>query len=286
MYNYSFIIPHKNCPDLLQRCVDSIPERDDVQVIVVDDNSDEGKKPALKNRKNLQVILLDVSQSKGAGRARNIGLKHAEGKWLLFPDSDDYYMEGFIDVLDSYIYGNKDVVYFGFIHRDGVSGEDMYNLDFQKYILEYNESKESVDQIRFQIKNPWIKMVSHAYIDKYTIRFEEVPNGNEILFSLKVGYYTQNIQIEKSSLYVYLRNDNSILTSKETVEAALCRLTHLIKINNFYSFIGYSYWKRSFMKYILSKIVSLKWPFVIALCKNFIRIFKERNEWVKMFSAK
>jgi len=42
--NYSFIIPHKNCPDLLQRCVDSIPERDDVQVIVVDDNSDEGKK--------------------------------------------------------------------------------------------------------------------------------------------------------------------------------------------------------------------------------------------------
>jgi glycosyltransferase involved in cell wall biosynthesis len=48
MYNYSFIIPHKNCPDLLQRCVDSIPDRDDVQVIVVDDNSDEGKKPALE----------------------------------------------------------------------------------------------------------------------------------------------------------------------------------------------------------------------------------------------
>ena len=84
MYNYSFIIPHKNCPDLLQRCVDSIPERDDVQVIVVDDNSDDGKKPSLKNHKNLQVILLDATQSKGAGRARNVGLEHAEGKWLLF----------------------------------------------------------------------------------------------------------------------------------------------------------------------------------------------------------
>lgn len=69
-YNYSFIIPHKNCPELLQRCVDSIPERDDVQVIVVDDNSDEEKKPSLKEHKNLQVILLDASQSKGAGRAR------------------------------------------------------------------------------------------------------------------------------------------------------------------------------------------------------------------------
>lgn len=41
--NYSIIIPHKNIPQLLQRCLDSIPIRDDVQVIVVDDNSDTDK---------------------------------------------------------------------------------------------------------------------------------------------------------------------------------------------------------------------------------------------------
>ena len=40
MYKYSFIIPHKNCPELLWRCIQSIPERADVQIIVVDDNSD------------------------------------------------------------------------------------------------------------------------------------------------------------------------------------------------------------------------------------------------------
>ena len=40
MYNYTVIIPHKNCPDLLQRALDSIPEKDDIQVIIVDDNSD------------------------------------------------------------------------------------------------------------------------------------------------------------------------------------------------------------------------------------------------------
>ena len=286
MFKYSFIIPHKNCPDLLQRCVDSIPERDDVQVIVVDDKSDEGKKPALKHRKNLQVIFLDVSQSKGAGRARNVGLEHAKGKWLLFADADDYYVEGFINILDHYIDGYNDVVYFGFVHRDGVSGNDMYNLDFQKYVSEYDGSKESVDQIKFHINNPWVKMVSHAYISKYRIRFEEVPNGNDILFSMKVGYYTQNILVEKKALYVYLRNKNSILTSKETVEAALCRLTHLVKLNYFYSFIGHPEWKRSVRKIVTSKIVSLKIPFVIALCKNYIRILDERNEWVIILSQK
>ena len=43
MINYSIVIPHKNTPDLLQYCLDSIPVRDDVQVIVVDDNSDADK---------------------------------------------------------------------------------------------------------------------------------------------------------------------------------------------------------------------------------------------------
>lgn len=38
--NYSFIIPHRNVPHLLQRCIDSIPKRDDIQIIIVDDNSD------------------------------------------------------------------------------------------------------------------------------------------------------------------------------------------------------------------------------------------------------
>ncbi|WP_430438555.1 glycosyltransferase [Phocaeicola vulgatus] len=37
--NYSIIIPHKNSAGLLQRCLDSIPQRDDIQIIIIDDNS-------------------------------------------------------------------------------------------------------------------------------------------------------------------------------------------------------------------------------------------------------
>ncbi len=37
---FSVIISHKNRPKMLQRCLDSIPRRDDVQIKVVDDKSD------------------------------------------------------------------------------------------------------------------------------------------------------------------------------------------------------------------------------------------------------
>ena len=40
MFTYSVVIPHKNCVPLLQRCLNSIPKRNDIQVIVVDDVSD------------------------------------------------------------------------------------------------------------------------------------------------------------------------------------------------------------------------------------------------------
>ena len=70
--NYSIIIPHKNIPQLLQRCLDSIPIRDDVQVIVVDDNSDTDKVnfdnfPKWKG-KNYEYYL--TKEGKGAGSFR------------------------------------------------------------------------------------------------------------------------------------------------------------------------------------------------------------------------
>jgi len=91
--NYSIIIPHKDIPDLLQRCLDSIPVRDDVEVIVVDDNSDPRKVdfehfPQWKG-KDYHYFL--TKEGKGAGYARNVGLDHAQGRWIIFADADDFF---------------------------------------------------------------------------------------------------------------------------------------------------------------------------------------------------
>jgi glycosyltransferase involved in cell wall biosynthesis len=92
---FSVIIPHKNRPDLLQYCLNSIPRRKDIQIIVVDDNSDEDKVnfnkfPGLDDE---YVEIYLTKEGKGAGYARNMGLKHAKGKWLLFADADDFFTE-------------------------------------------------------------------------------------------------------------------------------------------------------------------------------------------------
>lgn len=47
---FTIIIPHKDIPDLLMRCLKSIPVSEDIQVIVVDDNSSEADVIFFKNK--------------------------------------------------------------------------------------------------------------------------------------------------------------------------------------------------------------------------------------------
>ena len=109
--NYSFIIPHHNTPELLKRLVDSIPPRHDVELIIVDDNSDVDKKPNI-SRNDIKLYFIDKDHTKGAGRARNVGLEHAIGKWLIFADADDFFVKNAFCIVREYAYSDADVVYF------------------------------------------------------------------------------------------------------------------------------------------------------------------------------
>ena len=114
MHKYSIVIPHYNTPKLLTRCLDTIPEREDIQVIVVDDNSssefvDFNNFPG-KVRANVTVIFDKIGG--GAGHARNQALNLADGKWVIFVDSDDFFTKNSFSVFDSCSESDADVILF------------------------------------------------------------------------------------------------------------------------------------------------------------------------------
>ena len=98
--NYSIIIPHKNIPALLIRCIRSIPRRDDIQIIVVDDNSDNANTylsiyPELR-QSNIEMYL--TKEGRGAGYARNVSFDWAM-KRLLRDKANFDVLEGFLSTL-------------------------------------------------------------------------------------------------------------------------------------------------------------------------------------------
>lgn len=286
MINYSIIIPHKNSPDLLKRCVDSIPVRDDVQIIVVDDNSDKSKKPSLPERNGLEIVLLDASQSKGAGRARNVGLEHAKGKWLLFADCDDYYNESFLEVLDEYKEDEIEVLYFNCEYKNGKTGESLFDLPYMGYYEKYDGSQYAIDQIKYRVKVPWSKMVRRDFIQNNKIQFEEVPNGNDIFFTMTVGYLAKRIKIDIRPLYVYLKNENSLVTAKKkTVQSHYCKVLHCLQLNYLYQFLGYPEWRASEVRTILRHIKLSGGKLLTTLIRNGRKIAANRKAWVKYFKT-
>ena len=125
MINYSIIIPHRNIPKLLQRCLDYIPYRDDVQIIVVDDNSDPqvvdfDNFPGM-NIPNVEVYF--TKEGKGAGYARNVGIEHVKGKWVFFADADDYFSKAFLSTIDTLKESKHDLIYFGSRCVDAITKE-------------------------------------------------------------------------------------------------------------------------------------------------------------------
>jgi glycosyltransferase involved in cell wall biosynthesis len=147
MINYSIIIPHRNIPKLLQRCLDYIPYRDDVQIIVVDDNSDPqvvdfDNFPGM-NIPNVEVYF--TKEGKGAGYARNVGIEHVKGKWVFFADADDYFSKAFLSTIDTLKESKHDLIYFGSRCVDAITKEiherDRKYTELMKEALAGNEDK-------------------------------------------------------------------------------------------------------------------------------------------------
>ena len=219
MFIFSIIIPHKNTPSLLRRCLDSIPIRPDLEVIIVDDNSNNEVVKNLKSihRSNLQIIF--TKDDKGAGHARNIGINKAQGKWILFADADDFYEKEFNNFLNDYKDSNADCIYFSVTSVNSDTYEKSFrDFLYDDYIAKYNPLQQhSEDWIMFNKWEPWNKMISRELVKKYHIQFEEISRCNDMLFSMIVSLRTQKFIIINQKLYCVTQSNNSMTFHKTPV---------------------------------------------------------------------
>ena len=93
---FSIITPVYNTSEYLDECIKSVVNQDyvDFEYILIDDGSDDGSEAicdewAAKDNR----IVVEHQIHSGAAVARNKGLELASGDYILFIDSDDYWLE-------------------------------------------------------------------------------------------------------------------------------------------------------------------------------------------------
>ena len=93
----SAIVPVYNATSSLHRSLRSVLTQtlSDFELIVIDDCSTDGSADILRGYEALddRVKVLSTEKHSGPGIARNVGLRNAKGRYIVFLDSDDLWMK-------------------------------------------------------------------------------------------------------------------------------------------------------------------------------------------------
>lgn len=121
----SIVLPIYNVEEYLRECLDSILEQDfgDFEVVVVDDGSPDGSLDIVTEyaRRDRRIRIVRRPNG-GLGAARNTGVRHAKGTYLMFVDSDDTLPQGAVGAMVASAEQSGSDIVVGAIHRFNKSG--------------------------------------------------------------------------------------------------------------------------------------------------------------------
>lgn len=214
MIDISIIIPHYNNWEMLRELLETIPTDDRIEVIVVDDHSSESNNQ-IEEQFPQVFFLSNKLDKKGAGAARNVGLKKATGKWLLFADSDDLFITDFIKKIEKYIISDMDIIFFSpsSFTIDGSKKSNRHS-SYEKYVRKYieNPSEDNELRLRYLFYVPWSKLIKRELVKENKIKFEEISVSNDILFSAKIGKFAKKISADDQVIYSVREREGSLTT--------------------------------------------------------------------------
>lgn len=234
----SIIIPYYNEPRALENLLQTIPNNQYIQIIVIDDNSTLYKNEfaILVKRYGHIEFFCNNSGNKGAGACRNIGLSKVKSEWVMFADSDDLFVDGFFSIISKYLQNtDTEVVYFIPTSKVSETNElSKRHIVFEQLVMHYLLTKDKVSELklRYWYVVPWSKLYRRAFLINNHIQFDEILASNDVMFSIKVGYYMNKFHVSNECIYCVIDRRDS-LTKNTSKEIYYIRLTTHINTSNF-----------------------------------------------------
>lgn len=244
-FTYSVTITHYNRPKLLKRMLDSIPERDDIQIVVVDDGSDNEAREEIQQFKHKNLELVLTPENHGGGYERNVGLDHAKGKWLLAVDADDIFDSKAFDVLDKYTDSDYDYVCYCVTCLDGdtlrPTGHHLKADDSVRAFLN-EKNKRTIKLFKFRNTEPWNKMVSLKFLRDNNIRWEPARINMDVGYSFQISLRAKKVKVISDELYHFVGDSNSVTRKKRSIEREFGFYLAAQKRNGFFDMLGWHEW--------------------------------------------
>lgn len=190
MPQVSVVIPVYNIEAHLRQCLDSVAGQtlDDLEIICVDDGSTDGSLSILKEySKRDERFRLIHQENRGPGSARNTGLDQAQGKYIIFLDSDDWFELDFLaQMVNRAEESGADVTICRSNEFDTQSSQ-IYDGGWMlktELIPDFNFTPTQVAGHLFQFTYgwPWDKLYRRDYIKEQGFRYPDLAVSQDLVF--------------------------------------------------------------------------------------------------------
>lgn len=289
----SIIVPVYNSKLYLEQAVSSILSQDyeSFELLLIDDGSTDGSeiicdKFAQKD-KRIKVIH---KENGGMCQARNVGLQQAQGKYILFCDNDDLFLEGLVRENVAFIEKyDADIVKFSrlrvHIDNDKITPEAYtYSYDFE--IIDGDDLQKRYNHIRNISSGVWCNLYKKDIIEKYNIRFpEDFRYGYEDLyFNVLYLKHVKKIVMNPKIYYHWIQRDTHSTTKKYN-ENLIYALEQCLNLE--YGFVK----EKNILQYsgVWEDILTNYYVFGIFLCMMNPKIpysFSQKIQFIKKYSDK
>lgn len=214
MNKFSIIVPIYNTEEYLEECLLSLINQTykNLEIILIDDGStDNGYiiyNEFIKKDNRISVIR---KENEGASIARNIGIEHSNGDYIIFVDSDDWLDLNAVEKINNILekYNECDLIIYNILYNQKQKFKNMKNQFFQK-----SEFKNEISKLikSEKINSPCNKVYKLDIIKKHNIRFNrKLTVGEDLLFNINYIKWINNCYLLSLCLYNYSNNSNSIM---------------------------------------------------------------------------
>lgn len=214
---FSIITPNYNSGAKLLRAIKSLKSNSiSFEHIIIDDCSTDNsfssieKLGASNNESNL--VLLSNSSNAGPGVSRNTGLDFAKGRYVIFLDADDYFLDNALDTLYSIIESKDkiDVLIFNYY----MITQSNYEADISNDSDVISSIKNPVHDYLLDkiISSPWCKCIEAGLAKRF--RFPNLRVTEDALYNLDVFTSAKAVSKVDTTLYIFDKIESDSLTRK------------------------------------------------------------------------
>lgn len=231
----SVIIPVYNVEEYLDRCLDSLINQsfNSIEILTIDDNSSDNSLEILKSYENKDKrIKVFSNKESGVSQARNLGIRNALGKYIMFVDSDDWVDENMIEIMyNKAEEENSDMVMCTYIREfNNNSKEKIFNLPhitvYENEEVKSNLLRKLVGPVKEELANPeyldalgtvWAKLYRSNVIKGKGIKFvdlREIGSAEDTLFNIYTFINLNKVIFINKPMYHYWRDNPKSITTR------------------------------------------------------------------------